>query len=226
MPFGAETMENDPCTVETTRNYNAGTGTRQTTSAQAKERNRQAFQRRAQNSSAEVKDSCGRAEHVKVFWSRTVKVCWSRAEDVGNFWSRASDQGRACLSWRDEGAYGSHHGQSLRALISCASSAVPAATPWRCVRNASNNGPWHGIHLSNFDIISMDTQDTLLLLTKSTTSKLWYIYFFESQWGRILCIIRNVINQPILWQHGQLILNSWCHPKKLKILAQKPRMKV
>jgi len=31
MPFGAETMENDPCTVETTRNYNAGTGTRQTT---------------------------------------------------------------------------------------------------------------------------------------------------------------------------------------------------
>ena len=48
MPFGAETMENDPCTVETTRNYNAGTGTRhrQTTSAQVKERNRQAFQRR------------------------------------------------------------------------------------------------------------------------------------------------------------------------------------
>jgi len=25
MPFGAETMENDPCTVETTINYNAGT---------------------------------------------------------------------------------------------------------------------------------------------------------------------------------------------------------
>jgi len=43
--FGGETRENDPCTVETTRNYNAGTGTRQTTSAQAKERNRQAFQR-------------------------------------------------------------------------------------------------------------------------------------------------------------------------------------
>jgi len=39
-------MENDPCTVETTRNYNAGTGARQDTSAQAKERNRQAFQRR------------------------------------------------------------------------------------------------------------------------------------------------------------------------------------
>jgi len=38
-------MENDPCTVETTRNYNARTGTRQNTSAQAKERNRQAFQR-------------------------------------------------------------------------------------------------------------------------------------------------------------------------------------
>ena len=46
MPFGAETMENDPCTVETTGNYNAGTGTRQDTSAQVKERNRQAFQRR------------------------------------------------------------------------------------------------------------------------------------------------------------------------------------
>ena len=46
MPFGAETMENDPRTAETTRNYNAGTGTRQTTSAQVKERNRQAFQRR------------------------------------------------------------------------------------------------------------------------------------------------------------------------------------
>jgi len=43
MPFGAETMENDPCTAETTRNYNAGTGTRRTTSAQAKEQNRQAL---------------------------------------------------------------------------------------------------------------------------------------------------------------------------------------
>jgi hypothetical protein len=32
----------------------------------------------AQNSSAEVKDSCSRAEHVQVFWSwsRTVKVCF------------------------------------------------------------------------------------------------------------------------------------------------------
>ena len=46
VPFGAETMEYDPYTVETTRNYNAGTGTRQNTSVQAKERNRQAFQRR------------------------------------------------------------------------------------------------------------------------------------------------------------------------------------
>ena len=36
----------------------------------------------AQNSSAEVKDSCSRAEHVQVFGSRTVKVCWRRAEDV------------------------------------------------------------------------------------------------------------------------------------------------
>jgi len=46
VPFGAETVENDPCTVGTTRNYTAGTGNRQNTSAQAKERNRQAFQRR------------------------------------------------------------------------------------------------------------------------------------------------------------------------------------
>ena len=46
VPFGAETMENDPCTVGTARNYTAGTGDRQYTSAQAKERNRQAFQRR------------------------------------------------------------------------------------------------------------------------------------------------------------------------------------
>jgi len=46
VPFGAETVENNPCTVGTTRNYTAGTGNRQNTSAQAKERNRQAFQRR------------------------------------------------------------------------------------------------------------------------------------------------------------------------------------
>jgi hypothetical protein len=46
VPFGAETVENDPCTVGTARNYTAGTGNRQNTSAQAKERNRQAFQRR------------------------------------------------------------------------------------------------------------------------------------------------------------------------------------
>ena len=37
VPFGAETVENDPCTVGTTRNYTAGTGNRQNTSAQAKE---------------------------------------------------------------------------------------------------------------------------------------------------------------------------------------------
>ena len=36
MPFGAETMENDPCTVETTRNYNAGTGTGQWTHLKVK----------------------------------------------------------------------------------------------------------------------------------------------------------------------------------------------
>ena len=46
VPFGAETVENDPCTVGATRNYTAGAGNRQNTSAQAKERNRQAFQRR------------------------------------------------------------------------------------------------------------------------------------------------------------------------------------
>jgi hypothetical protein len=40
VPFGAETVENDPCTVGTTRNYTTGTGNRQNTSAQAKERNR------------------------------------------------------------------------------------------------------------------------------------------------------------------------------------------
>jgi len=39
-------MENDPCNVGTLRNYTAGTGDRQYTSAQAKERNRRAFQRR------------------------------------------------------------------------------------------------------------------------------------------------------------------------------------
>jgi hypothetical protein len=33
-------VENDPCTVGTTRNYTAGTGNRQNTSAQVKERNR------------------------------------------------------------------------------------------------------------------------------------------------------------------------------------------
>jgi len=43
VPFGAETVENDPCTVGPTRNYTAGTGN---TSARAKERNRQAFERR------------------------------------------------------------------------------------------------------------------------------------------------------------------------------------
>jgi len=47
VPFGTETMENDPCAVGTARNYTAGTGGRQNTSAQAKERNRQAFQRHA-----------------------------------------------------------------------------------------------------------------------------------------------------------------------------------
>ena len=35
MPFGAGTVENDPCTVGTTRNYTAGTGNRQNTSARA-----------------------------------------------------------------------------------------------------------------------------------------------------------------------------------------------
>jgi len=46
VPFGAETIENDPCTVGTARNYTAWTGNRQSTSAHAKERNRQSFQRR------------------------------------------------------------------------------------------------------------------------------------------------------------------------------------
>jgi hypothetical protein len=46
VPFGTETVENDPCTFGATRNYTAGTGNRQSTSAQAKEPNRQAFQRR------------------------------------------------------------------------------------------------------------------------------------------------------------------------------------
>ena len=46
VPFGTETMENDPYTVGMARNYTAGTGDRQNTSAQAKERNRQTFQRR------------------------------------------------------------------------------------------------------------------------------------------------------------------------------------
>ena len=33
VPFGAATVENDPCTVGTTRNYTAGTGNRQNASA-------------------------------------------------------------------------------------------------------------------------------------------------------------------------------------------------
>ena len=55
MPFGAETVENDPCTVGTTRNYTAGTGNRQNTSAQAKERNRQAFQRRMAQKTSRIR---------------------------------------------------------------------------------------------------------------------------------------------------------------------------
>ena len=39
-------MECDSYTAETKRNYNAGTGTRQNTSAQARKLNMQAFQRR------------------------------------------------------------------------------------------------------------------------------------------------------------------------------------
>ena len=54
VPFGAETVENDPCTVGTTRNYTTGTGNRQNTSAQAKERNRQAFQRRMAQKTARI----------------------------------------------------------------------------------------------------------------------------------------------------------------------------
>ena len=54
VPFGAETVENDPCTVGTTRNYTAGTGNRQNTSAQAEERNRQAFQRRISQKTSRI----------------------------------------------------------------------------------------------------------------------------------------------------------------------------
>jgi len=54
VPFGAETVENDPCTVGTTRNYTAGTGNRQSTSAQAKVRNRQAFQRRVAQKTSRI----------------------------------------------------------------------------------------------------------------------------------------------------------------------------
>jgi len=51
MPFGAETMENDPCTVETTRNYNAKGQANHFRASQGAEP--AGFS--AQNSSAEVK---------------------------------------------------------------------------------------------------------------------------------------------------------------------------
>ena len=57
MPFGAETMENDPCTVETTRNYNAGTGTRDQADHFSASQGAEPAAFSAQDSSAEVTDS-------------------------------------------------------------------------------------------------------------------------------------------------------------------------
>jgi len=51
-------MEYDPYAVETTRNYNTGTGTRQNISAQAKERNRQAIQRRKGMNKGDHAENC------------------------------------------------------------------------------------------------------------------------------------------------------------------------
>jgi len=96
VPFGAETMENDPCTVGTVRDYTAGTGNRQT-SGQVKERNRKAFQRRmaqktsrihvagqetSQISGAEQKTSCAmpiedvRKHHAAALFKSIIAELW------------------------------------------------------------------------------------------------------------------------------------------------------
>ena len=98
MPFGAETMENDPCTVETTRNYNAGTGTRQTTSAQAKERNRQAFQRRI----AQQKSRIHAVEPNTLKFSGAEQLKFDGAEQTTSGPSGANLQLRAALADLEE----------------------------------------------------------------------------------------------------------------------------
>jgi len=98
MPFGAETRENDPCTVETTRNYNAGTGTRQTTSAQAKERNRQAFQRRR----AQQKSRIHAAEPNTLKFSGAEQLKFAGAEQKTSGISGAEPQIRAALAYLEE----------------------------------------------------------------------------------------------------------------------------
>jgi len=66
VPFGAaETMENDPCTVGTARNYITGTGKRQGTSAQAKKRNRQAFQRRMTQKTTRIHVAERETSHIR-----------------------------------------------------------------------------------------------------------------------------------------------------------------
>ena len=98
MPFGAETMENDPCTVETTRNYNAGTGTRQDTSAQVKERNRQAFQRRI----AQQKSRIHAAEPNTFKFSGAEQLKFAGAEQKTSGISGDEPQLRAALADLEE----------------------------------------------------------------------------------------------------------------------------
>jgi len=96
LPF--ETMENDPCTVETTRNCNAETGTRQNTSAQAKERNRQALQRKM----AQQKSRIHVAKPKTLKFSGAEQLLFARAEQKTSGISGAEPQLRAALADLEE----------------------------------------------------------------------------------------------------------------------------
>jgi len=124
VPFGSETVENDPCTAGTARNYTAGTGNRQKTSAQAKEWNRQAFQRRMAQKTSRI--HVAERATSQVFGAEPKTSGISGAEP----WLRA-----ALVALEEMKVLMARVTVILHALqftVPCANSEVPAAT---------NNGP-------------------------------------------------------------------------------------